>query len=118
MSSNTFSANMRREDQMVVIDLVGSINAQADQEFSQAYQEADSMNSETITLNFSEVDYINSTGIALIVELLAQARKSHKRLVVYGLSEHYVEIFQITRLADFMDIFEDETSAKAVELSS
>jgi anti-anti-sigma factor len=103
---------------MVVIDLVGSINAQADHDFNRAYQEADSMNSETIALNFSEVDYINSTGIALIVELLAQARKSRKRLIVYGLSEHYVEIFQITRLADFMDIFEDETSAKAVEVSS
>ena len=48
------------------------------------------------------------------VELLAQARKTHKRLVVYGLSDHYLEIFQITRLADFMDIFEDETRALSV----
>ena len=118
MDTNTFSANLRQEDQMIVIDLVGSINAQADQDFNQAYREADSMNSETIALNFSGVDYINSTGIALIVGLLAEARKSHTRLVVYGLSEHYLEIFQITRLADFMDIFEDETSAMSVEVSS
>ena len=118
MDPNTFSANLRQEDQMIMIDLVGSINAQADQDFNQAYREADSMHSETIALNFSGVDYINSTGIALIVGLLAEARKSHKRLVVYGLSEHYVEIFQITRLADFMDIFEDETSAMSVEAGS
>lgn len=118
MDTNTFSANLRQEDQMIMIDLVGSINAQADQDFNQAYRAADSMNSETIALNFSGVDYINSTGIALIVGLLAEARKSHKRLVVYGLSEHYVEIFQITRLADFMDIFEDETSALSVEAGS
>jgi anti-anti-sigma factor len=59
------------------------------------------------------VDYINSTGIALIVSLLAQARKSRQRLVVYGLSDHYVEIFQITRLADFMTIYPDEESALA-----
>lgn len=118
MDTNTFSANLRQEDQMIMIDLVGSINAQADQDFNQAYRAADSMNSETIALNFSGVDYINSTGIALIVGLLAEARKSHKRLVVYGLSDHYVEIFQITRLADFMDIFEDETSALSVEAGS
>ena len=118
MDTNTFSANLRQEDQMIMIDLVGSINAQADRDFNQAYREADRMDSETIALNFSGVDYINSTGIALIVGLLAEARKSHKRLVVYGLSEHYVEIFQITRLADFMDIFEDETSAMSVEVSS
>ena len=64
-------------------------------------------------LNFEGVDYINSTGIALIVGLLAQARKSHRRLVVCGLSEHYQEIFRITRLSDFMQIFDDEPSALA-----
>jgi anti-anti-sigma factor len=108
----TFSAKLRQEDQLIVIDLEGSIDAQADQVFSQAFQEADGMNSESIALNFSKVDYINSTGIALIVELLAQARKSRKHLIVYGLSEHYLEVFQITRLSDFMDIYEDETNAK------
>jgi len=111
MDTSTFSAQVREENKMAVIDLAGLINAQADEAFKQAYGEAEGMNSETIALNFSAVDYINSTGIALIVELLAQARKSHKHLIVYGLSDHYVEIFQITRLADFMDIFEDESSA-------
>ena len=56
---------------------------------------------------------MNSTGIALIVGLLAQARKSHRRLVVCGLSEHYQEIFRITRLSDFMQIYSDEISALA-----
>lgn len=102
---------------MVVIDLEGSIDARADEGFNQAYSTADSLDYDTIALNFSEVEYINSTGIALIVELLAQARKSHKHLVVYGLSEHYIEVFQITRLSDFMDIYEDETNAKTGVLS-
>ena len=62
-------------------------------------------------LNFSDVDYINSTGIALIVGLLAQARKSHLRLLTSGLSEHYQEIFRITRLADFMSMVPDERAA-------
>jgi anti-anti-sigma factor len=114
MNTSTFSAQVREENQMMVIDLEGAINALAEQAFNQAYSEANSNNSDTIALNFSGVDYINSTGIALIVGLLAEARKSHKRLVVYGLSDHYVEIFQITRLSDFMDIFDNETSALEV----
>ena len=109
---------VRHQPEITTIDLHGEINAFAEDALNEAYTQAESYDPGTIALNFSDVSYINSTGIALIVELLAQARKSHKRLVVYGLSEHYVEIFQITRLADFMDIFEDETSAKAVELSS
>ena len=113
MTPQSFSAQVRTENQRVVIDLQGEINAQADQALNQAYAEADNQNPEVIVLNFSGVDYINSTGIALIVGLLAQTRKTHRRLVVYGLSDHYVQIFQITRLSDFMDIFQDETSALA-----
>ena len=48
---------------------------------------------------------------AVIVGLLARARKSGLRLLTYGLSDHYVEIFKITRLADFMGIFPDEATA-------
>ncbi len=55
-------------------------------------------------LNFAGVDYINSTGIALIVGLLAKARAAHTPLAATGLSEHYREIFTITRLSDFMEI--------------
>ena len=57
---------------------------------------------ERLLLNFGDVDYINSTGIALIVGVLAQARKAHIALVTFGLSPHYQEIFRITRLSDFM----------------
>jgi len=111
MTPQSFSAQVRTENQRVVIDLQGEINAQADQALNQAYAEADIQNPDVIVLNFSGVDYINSTGIALIVGLLAQTRKTHRRLVVYGLSDHYVQIFQITRLSDFMDIYQDESSA-------
>ena len=80
---------------------------------SAAYTEAEGRNPATIVMNFGEVSYINSTGIALLVGLLARARKSKRRLLVYGLSPHYQEIFQITRLADFMSIYSDESSALA-----
>jgi anti-anti-sigma regulatory factor len=45
--------------------------------------------------------------------VLAQARKTGCRLLTTGLSSHYVEIFHITRLADFMSIYPDEASALA-----
>ena len=50
-------------------------------------------------------DYINSTGIALIVSVLAQARAQRRKVVASGLSEHYREIFDITRLSDFIELF-------------
>ena len=53
------------------------------------------------------VDYINSTGIALIVSVLARARAERRKVVASGLSPHYREIFDITRLSDFIELFPD-----------
>lgn len=111
MTRQPFEANVRSYQGNVIIDLHGEINAFADRALHSAYTEAENLDPPTVVLNFHDVDYINSTGIALIVSILAQARKSGRRLAVYGLSDHYVEIFQITRLADFMTIYPDEASA-------
>jgi hypothetical protein len=43
--------------------------------------------------------------------MLAKARASKRRLLAYGLSDHYVEIFDITRLSHFVSVFSDEESA-------
>ena len=98
---------------VAIIDLRGEINSFGEGALNAAYAEASQSNPLAILLNFSGVDYINSTGIALIVGVLAQARKTGCRLLTTGLSSHYVEIFHITRLADFMSIYPDEASALA-----
>ena len=103
---------VRLEEGIAVLDLKGEINGFAEETLNAAYAEAEAMDPKTVLLNFEGVDYINSTGIALIVGLLAKARASHKRrLVAFGLSDHYVEVFEITRLSDFMSVFPDEQSA-------
>ncbi len=111
MPAQPFEASVRRQHDAAIIDLRGEINAAAEAGLSAAYAAAEAQNPPTIVLNFAEVSYINSTGIALIVGLLARARKARRRLLVFGLSPHYQEIFQITRLADFMTIYQDEASA-------
>jgi len=114
MTRQPFNAQVRQKPEYTSIDLYGEINSFAEEELTTAYYDAESLNTNTIALNFSSVSYINSTGIALIVGLLAQARKSHRTLIVFGLSEHYEEIFRITRLADFMEIYPDESSAMVI----
>jgi anti-anti-sigma factor len=111
MPAKHLEATVRQEPGIAVIHLKGEINGFAQEALDAAYSEAESNDPETILLNFEGVDYINSTGIALIVGLLAKARASHKRLLACNLSEHYVEIFNITRLSDFMSVFPDEESA-------
>jgi anti-sigma B factor antagonist len=111
MSARRFEASVRQEPGGAVVDLNGEIDGFAREALDAAYDEAEKRDPEVILLNFEGVDYINSTGIALIVGLLAKARASKRRMLACGLSEHYVEIFNITRLSDFVSVFEDEESA-------
>lgn len=116
MPANTLKAQVRHQPGVAIVDLSGEINSFGEAALNAAYVEAERQGNGAILLNFTNVDYINSTGIALIVGLLARARKTHRKLLACGLSEHYIEIFQITRLVDFMSVFPDETSALTDEL--
>jgi anti-anti-sigma factor len=111
MAMQHLVASVRQEQSGAVLDLRGEINGFGQETLDAAYAEAEAKDPKTILLNFGEVDYINSTGIALIVGLLAKARASKRRLLAYGLSDHYVEIFNITRLSDFVGVYPDEESA-------
>ncbi len=99
-----FTAAVRAEDDHTVMVLTGEINGLADEALSAAYEQAAQTSPARLVLDFTEVDYINSTGIALIVGVLAQARAAHIPLTAVGLSDHYREIFTITRLSDFIEI--------------
>lgn len=108
-----FSSGIRKAARTVVIDLHGEIDARADGALGGAYDEAAAHEPEAVLLNFGDVDYINSTGIALIVGLLTRARAAGTQLLACGLSDHYQELFRITRLSDYVGLFQDEASALA-----
>jgi anti-anti-sigma factor len=110
--ASSFRATLRSIEGLSIIDLSGDLESAAlEPALTAAYTEAAANGSRGVVLNFREVGYINSTGIALIVGLLARARRDHRAVTAFGLGEHYREIFQITRLADFMTIQPDEQSA-------
>jgi anti-anti-sigma factor len=90
----------------------GDINRAA-QEGLHAGYEATKGAEGRLLLDFTHADYINSTGIALIVSLLADCRATGRPVGAYGLSDHYREIFSITRLSDFMSVYEDVEAALA-----
>ncbi len=111
MATNVLNARIRLEDSIAILVLSGEIDALAEDALNAAYHTAEGWKPAAILLDMSGVQYINSTGIALIVGLLGRARKTQTRLMVCGLSEHYVEIFRITRLADFIGVYPDEGAA-------
>jgi anti-anti-sigma factor len=111
MATNQFETEVSHRPGVSVVRLRGQIDALAEVPLESGYAEAVAADPDTVILDFEGVDYINSTGIALIVGLLAQARKERITIAAAALSDHYREIFEITRLADFMTIFPDAGTA-------
>lgn len=111
MAETQLEVGIREEGEMAIIDLKGEINAFAEAALISAYMDARSMETKSLALNFKDVEYINSTGIALIVSLLAKARKDKQEVIAFGLTDHFQNIFEITRLSDFMSIVPDESAA-------
>ena len=114
MENRRFTATLRQEGDSVLVDLAGDVNAFAADDLDRATEEALAAAPQRLILNFAATDFINSTGIALIVGALGRARAARVHVVACGLSDHYREIFEITRLADYMDIAADEAAALAV----
>ena len=112
-ATSGFEARVRIERPMASIDLSGVIDGGAESALDTAYDVCDQAAAGRIGLDFTRVDYINSTGIALLVSLLAKARRDGRPVSAWGLSDHYREIFEITRLADFLEVVADEQAARA-----
>jgi anti-sigma B factor antagonist len=97
-----------------VIDIQGDITSASEDVLMEAYTRASDDGVEAIVLGFTGLDYMNSGGIGLLVTLLVRAQRQHQRVLAFGLSEHYRQIFELTRLDEAMSIHDSEAEALAV----
>jgi anti-sigma B factor antagonist len=101
----------RVSEKTSVVDVRGAITATSEDALMRAYADANGEKTRVIVLNFDELEYLNSSGIGLLVTLLVRANRQRQRLLAYGLNEHYRHIFELTRLNDAIGIYDDETAA-------
>jgi anti-sigma B factor antagonist len=66
-----------------------------------------------VAVNLIAVKYIDSSGIASLLEVLKEARQSKKRLVLFGLTAAVLQVLQLTRLTGVFEIRETEEQAVA-----
>jgi anti-sigma B factor antagonist len=98
-------------DKVSVIDVEGDLTAFAEGVLMDAYNQASEGGTRVFILNFEGLEYMNSSGIGLLVTLLIRINREKQKLLTYGLSEHYRNIFQITRLDDAIGIYDSEEEA-------
>ena len=94
-----------------IIDVQGELTAFAESVLMDAYNQASDGQVRAIILNFEDLEYMNSSGIGLLVTLLIRINREKQQLLTYGLSDHYKSIFQITRLDDAISTYDTEEEA-------
>lgn len=114
MADSTVTLTVRRVDPTIsIIDIKGDVTAFAEQQLMDAYTEAVAPAGRVVILNFTGLDYMNSSGIGLLVTLLIRMNRLKQHLLAYGLSEHYHHIFELTRLNEAIGMYDSEMAAVA-----
>ena len=114
MATPIVSFTVRKaNDKTSIIDIQGEVTAAAENALMDAYTQATSKNETSIILNFSGLEYMNSSGIGLLVTLLIRINRHKQKLSVFGMNDHYKQIFALTRLNDAIKNFDSEAQAVA-----
>lgn len=112
MSQHKVTMNVRLvRKELSIIDIQGEVTGTAEDLLMEAYNQAGAV--QTVILNFSQLNYMNSSGIGLLVTLLIRANRQKQRLVAVSLSDHYRHIFDLTGLNQAIIIYATEAEALA-----
>lgn len=112
MINNPLEINVRQvRNKLSIIDITGDITAFAEEQLQNAYNQALDSEINKVVWNFSNMNFLNSSGIGLLVVLLVRARKQNVHMAAYGLNDHFKRLFEMTRLNEVFNLFESEDEA-------
>ena len=102
---------LEKNKSVIVLNIQGDITSFSEPFLNQAYKDANDQGTDKLLLNLQEGAYINSGGIAVLIQILAQTKKNKQQISITGLSEHFKKIFNMVGITKFADIHEDVDSA-------
>jgi anti-sigma B factor antagonist len=102
-----------RQGDAVIVSPQGEIAYTEATVFRNAIKKAGDEKPGRIVVDLSRVDYMNTPGVAVLVEALQAARKNKTRLVLCGINQRVLAIFQIARLNTVFEIVDSRDAALA-----
>jgi anti-sigma B factor antagonist len=112
MPAPTVSMDVRTVgDRAGIIDIKGDVTSACEQILTAAHDQLTSAGVTSILLNFTGLEYMNSGGIGMVVTMLVRANRQRQTLLAYGLTDHYRQIFELTRLDEAIKIHDNEAAA-------
>jgi anti-anti-sigma factor len=98
---------LEQQNDVTLMHIQGDITAQSESAINEAYKTADAQGAaQKIIIQFEEDVYINSGGIAVLIQILAHTHKKNQQIGIAGLSDHFKKIFNMVGISKFAGIYD------------
>jgi anti-sigma B factor antagonist len=105
-------AKVERNGARAILRFEGDVTSASKEAVLGSYEKL-SRETKEILLDFSKVQYLNSSGIALVIQLLMEANKSDQKVETFGLTPHFQKVFTMLGLTKYTTLHPTESAAKA-----
>ena len=102
---------LEKQGGVTIFNIRGDITSFSEPFLDKAYQKANDQDARKILLKIDKDAYINSDGIALLIQLMAQIKRNNQSVVIAGISEHFKKIFNMVGITKFAEIHDSVESA-------
>ena len=116
MQQHSNDINLEQHGAVTLFDIQGDLTSFSEPFLSEAYQNANTQGANKILLKIDKEAYINSGGIAVLIQILALSKRNNQNIGITGVSEHFKKIFGMVGITKFADIH--ETVENALEVMS
>ena len=116
MQQHTNKINLEQHGAITLFNIRGDLTSFSEPFLSEAYQNASTQGVDKILLKIDKEAYINSGGIAALIQILAQGKRNNQNIGITGVSDHFKKIFGMVGITRFADIH--ETVENALEVMS
>ncbi len=110
---NEFKASVRKHDEIAIIDMEGEVTSFGDEMINSAVNSSFEEGFQKIVFNFTKVNYINSSGIAILIGIVTSLANKGVAFRVYGLTPHFKKIFRMIGLTQYAKVLNSEEEALA-----
>ena len=100
-------------DSVSVLRFEGDIASTSKEAVLGTYQALSKETAKLVLLDFTKVDYINSSGIALVIQMMIEASNSGQKVYAFGLSPHFTKVFTMVGITKYAGLFPGQAEALA-----
>jgi len=105
MQQQTNEISFEARGTVMVLSISGDITALSETKLTDAYRSATEQGAKRLLLKIAGEAYINSGGIAVLIQILAQTKRHRQVIGITGVSDHFKKIFTMVGITKFATIY-------------